>query len=164
MSDIKTYYNNEGPKGAQVVCELKLPDYHATPEAVAKYEKYGKRILWIDSNVVPGAFQMNSSWYFHPNKPEGEVVKDKTLPATQSHVHEDADEIVAFYGSDPEHPEELNGEIEFWIDGERYVFTKSVMVFLPAGMPHGPLFILKVDKPIFHYSVVTSKEYKFDGK
>ena len=98
-----------------MVCELKLPPYHATPEAVAKYEKYGKRILWIDSNVVPGSFQMNSSWYFHPNKPEGEVVVDKNLPATQSHVHEDADEIVAFYGSDPEHPEELNGEIEFWI-------------------------------------------------
>ena len=36
--------------------------------------------------------------------------------------------------------------------------------FLPAGMPHGPLFILKVDKPIFHYSVVTSREYSFEGK
>ena len=60
--------------------------------------------------------------------------------------------------------EELNGEIEFWIDGEKYIFTKSVMIFLPAGMPHGPLFILKVDKPIFHYSVVTSREYSFEGK
>ena len=164
MSD-KAYYNNEGPMGKYVVCDLKLPPVHSTPEAIEKYEKFGKRILWTDGNIVPGCFQMNASWYHHPNKPaEGVDAVDKNLSMTLSHVHENADEIVAFYGSDSENPSELNGEVEFWINGEKHIFTKSTMIFLPAGMPHGPLYILKVDKPIFHYSVVTESEYKFDGK
>ena len=55
MPDIKTYYNNEGPKGAQVVCELKLPPYHATPEAIAKYEE----VLKKDSSFEDAQFNLD---------------------------------------------------------------------------------------------------------
>lgn len=27
------------------------------------YNRFAKRILWIDNSVVDGAFQMNTSWY-----------------------------------------------------------------------------------------------------
>ena len=47
-----------------VVQELKAP---FSAEAAAAYAKFAKRILWIDEKVVPGAFQMNCSWYLKSN-------------------------------------------------------------------------------------------------
>jgi hypothetical protein len=33
------------------------------------------------------------------------------------------------------------------------------MIFVPAGVKHCPLYIKRVDRPIFHYTVVTSPLY-----
>jgi hypothetical protein len=33
------------------------------------------------------------------------------------------------------------------------------MLFIPAGMKHMPLRILRVDRPVFHFSVVTEPHY-----
>ena len=157
----KTYYNDEGEYGKYVVNTLQLPPAQADPKSVASYERYGKRILWIDSNVVPGSFQLNASWYFRPNLFLLEEGKDSGAKFLEPHVH-DVGEIVAFYGSDPENPHELNGEIIFYIGGEKHVFTKSCMVYLPAGLEHGPLFIQKADRPIFHFSCVMQSTYSAD--
>ena len=51
-------------------------------------ERFASRILWMDGEVCPGAFQMNTSWYSHV--PE----RDPIFP---EHVH-DADEVNAFFG------------------------------------------------------------------
>ncbi len=48
-----------------IVTDLKAPTF--TPGFAEKYARFAKRILWMDQNVVPGAFQMNVSWYLHPN-------------------------------------------------------------------------------------------------
>lgn len=136
--------------GNHIVTELKSPH---TPEQVAHYAQWATRILWMDQEVVDGAFQMNCAWYLRPPKvpmPE----------ATVSHVHE-ADEIIGFFGSNPESPNDLGGEIEIWLEDEQHILTKSCMIFVPAGMRHCPLKIRKVDRPIFHFSTVTSGQYKF---
>lgn len=156
----KTYYNDEGEMGKYVLNKLTLPAHQADPKIVEKYERYGKRILWMDSNAIPGAMQLNASWYYKPNMYLIDEAKEEGTSFLQAHKH-DVGEIVAFYGSDPEHPEELNGEIIFYIGGEKHVFTKSTMVWLPAGLEHGPLFIQKVDKPIFHFSCVMQNTYEF---
>ena len=155
----KIVYNTEGEWGNLVVQELKLPQTHMKPEVIEFYNNFGKRIHWIDTNVVPGAFQMNTSWYFQANK-------DLLLNATDSgitvnnepHVH-DSDEVLGFYGTDPENPSDLGGEVELMINGEMHVLTKSSLIFLPAGMPHCPLFLTRVDRPIFHFSIVMNPQY-----
>jgi len=128
-----------------VVTELKTPNFPA--EFVAAYKKFAKRILWMDKNVVPGAFQMNCSWYLKP-----------TTHAAQSHKH-DVDEIIGFFGSDSENPYDLGGEVEMWLEDEPFVLTRSALIFAPAGMNHCPLIIRRVDRPIFHFSVVKGGEY-----
>ena len=40
-----------------IVTDLKAPTF--TPGFAEKYARFAKRILWMDQNVVPGAFQMN---------------------------------------------------------------------------------------------------------
>jgi hypothetical protein len=59
------YDNNVGGEYAKnFVQELQEPGALATPEFKAMYQQFAKRILWLDSNVCEGAFQMNTAWYF----------------------------------------------------------------------------------------------------
>ena len=129
-----------------VVTELKMPESKKLIDA--EYSTYAKRILWLDDQVVEGAFHMNTAWY---------VKAAETLERTP-HVH-DSDEIIGFFGSDPDHPHDLGGEVEIWLDGEKHVLDRSVMIFVPAGMPHCPLVLTRVDRPIFHFTTVTGGQY-----
>lgn len=137
-----------GKYGHYIVQELSDPNT-GTPEFQEMYKKFSKRILWIDGKVVPGAFQMNTAWYH--SVPEWD-------PVFEGHAH-DSDELIGFFGSDPEDPYNLHAEIEVAIDGEKHLLTKSTLIFVPANMPHMPMRILKVDRPVFHFSVVTSPTY-----
>ena len=134
--------------GKYIVTELKTPEF--SPEAVAYYATYANRILWLDANVVEGAFQLNCSWYLAP-----------ATCFSDSHVH-DVDEIIGFFGSNPENQHNLNAEIEFWLEDAKHIVTKSCLIFVPAGMRHNPLILKRVDKPIFHFSTVATGMYRRD--
>jgi hypothetical protein len=129
-----------------VVTELQFPKERSSINPV--YARYANRILWMDENVVPGAFQVNASWYFKA----GNTLEDAP------HVH-DADEMLGFFGSDPDNPHDLGGEIEIWLEDEKQVITKSVMLFIPAGMKHCPLVLKRVDRPIFHFGTIPGNKY-----
>ena len=135
-----------------IVQELKDPNM-GTPEFQVMYKKFANRILWIDNNVVDGAFQMNTAWYF--DVPEKDPVFDE-------HVHE-YDELIGFYGSNPDDPYDLGADMEVTIDGDVHKLTRTSMIFLPANMAHMPLRILKVDRPVFHFSIVLNPEYTGGG-
>jgi hypothetical protein len=134
--------------GKYIVTNLKTPH---SKEHEASYAKWAKRVLWMDDNVVPGAFQMNCSWYLRPPT-------EKTDMQT-AHVHDD-EEIIGFFGSNPEKPYDLGAEIEFWIEDEMHIITTSALIFMPGGLKHCPLILRKVDSPIFHFSVLRNKYYK----
>ncbi len=117
------------------------------PEYRKIYEKFSHRQLWIDGNLVPGAFQMNTAWYTEA------PAKD---PIFAEHEHE-SEEIIGFFSGDP-NTRELDGELEVIIEGEHHKITKSTMIFVPSGLKHA-IRVLKVTRPIFHFSVVTSQTY-----
>ena len=110
--------NNEGRTGRFIIQELAQP-YTGTPEFQEIYRKFAKRILWIDDDVCPGAFQMNTAWYFAV--PERDPIFDE-------HVHE-YDELIGFFGSDPTDPYDLNAELEVTLDGETHRITRSSLIF-----------------------------------
>jgi hypothetical protein len=126
-----------------IVSELKKQ------ELVSGYATFATRILYMDDKIVPGAFQMNCSWYLRP-------------PATQKstpHTHE-CDEIIGFFGSNPDDPHDLGGEVEFWLEEEKYILTRTSMIFVPKGMQHCPLRVRRVDRPLFHFTVLNAGEYR----
>ncbi len=131
-----------------IVSQLK-PDLF-DKEFNERYSRWAKRLLWLDNSVVEGAFQMNCSWYMKPS--------DQSTPQGNGHTH-DCDEILGFFGSNPDDPYDLGGEVEFWLEDEKHIITKSSMVFIPKGMKHCPLIIRRVDRPIFHFSTVTDGTY-----
>ena len=136
----------ESKYGKYVVTELKMPE--EKQKIAADYAKYATRILWLDENVVEGAFHMNTAWY----------LKAAATLEDVPHVH-DTDEIIGFFGNDHENPHDLGGEVEIWLEDEKQVITKSAMVFVPAGMKHCPLVLKRVDRPIFHFTTVPGKQY-----
>jgi hypothetical protein len=141
--------NNGGEYGKYFVQNLQQPADMGSPEFTALYNKFAKRVLWMDGNVVPGAFQMNTAWYF--------AVPERD-PIFTEHSHP-YDELIGFYGSDPENPYDLGGVIEFSLNGEAHRLTRSTMIFLPGGSTHNPMRILEVNRPIFHFSIVMNPEY-----
>ena len=143
--------NNEGEFGKYVVQTLQPPPI--PPEFQAIYKQWGNRLLWMDSNVVPGAFQMNMTWYH--SAPDF-----RPLPKHDEHSH-DFDELVGFIGSNPEDPYDLGGVIEIGINGELHRLTKSSLIFMPAGMKHLPLSIISLERPILHFSISMNPEYSY---
>ena len=142
--------NNESGKYAELIVQ-NASGAPTMPHDFKKiYDGFAERIVWIDDKAAPGSFQMNTAWY--------SAVPDRD-PIFEEHVHDDYGELVGFLGSDPDDPEDLGGRIEFTIGGEPHLLTKSSIIFLPPGVPHNPMRILEVDRPILHFSVVNNTTY-----
>lgn len=144
--------NSSGQYAANFVQHSPGPGMDADFKRI--YDKFARRILWMDGEVVPGAFQMNTAWY--------SAVPERD-PIFTEHVHDDADELIGFFSSDPENPYDLGGEIEYTVGGEAHLLTRTTMIFVPAGLVHNPMRILRVDRPIFHFSVVTKTRYESES-
>jgi hypothetical protein len=117
-------------------------------------DKEGTRLLALDDKIRKGAFYMELAWFW-PGKWPATKGEEGVIKA---HKH-DFDETVAFVGTDPKDPYALNGEIEFWVDGKKNVLDRSFVAFLPAGTVHGPIFWLKLDKPVFHFTSGMGRDY-----
>jgi hypothetical protein len=108
------------------------------------------RVMYLDSEVIKGAFYVESVWFWPTDK------KDKASP--EPHTHE-YDEVLAFVGTNWENPNDLGAIIELWIDGERNLMNQTFLAFIPAGIVHNPLNILKITRPVFHFAMGTGKTY-----
>lgn len=134
--------------GKLIVSELKKNIVEApwSPPNMQPAQK-GKtgRVLWLDNETVPGAFYMECVWVY-PRKVNSEN------RGTKAHVH-DYDEVLAFFGTDPDNPHDLGAEADFWIEDEKHTFTKSCLIFVPKGIRHSPLRFNYVDRRLFHFTL-----------
>ena len=73
------------------------------------------------------------------------------------HTH-NFQEFIAWYGGNPDDPDDFGGEVEFYFgeELEKHVFTKPTIVSLPPGLPHCPLEITRVDRPIIQIEMMLS--------
>ena len=65
-------------------------------------------------------------------------------------------EILAWYGGNPDDPEDFGAEVILYIgeELEKHVFTKPTIVSLPEGLVHCPLEITRVDSPIIQIEMM----------
>ena len=107
------------------------------------------RLAYLDGEVIEGGFYTENVWFYEGNEDI----------AVYPHTH-DFDEALAFFGSNPEEPIDLCGEIELWLDDEKHILHKSCLIFIPKGLKHCPLIIRRVDRPIFSYSTGANSLYQ----
>ena len=100
---------------------------------------------YLNDDKVKGSFFMMNTWTLSMNG-------TKPVQLELAHTH-DYDEILGFMGSDVNNVTELGGKIEIWLEDEKYIITKSFMVFIPKGMKHCPIIIKEVDRPFLGYAV-----------
>ena len=122
-----------------------------------------EHVIWMDGEVIPHAFYAELTWqwpdFMKDQRPK--IVKPEELakmPGIQPHTH-DFTEILTYFGTNLDDPNDLGGEIEFWLEDEKFVLTKSFIAYIPAGMKHCPLKVLRMDAPMFHYTVGPGRKY-----
>ncbi|MBN2418398.1 MAG: hypothetical protein JXL81_03355 [Deltaproteobacteria bacterium] len=119
------------------------------PEAPEGFIKF---LVYLDGKRLKGAPYAEAIWFCTTND---------TGPAP--HSHDDFDEFIGFIGGDPEHPEELNAEVHFYVEDEKISITKSCLVYIPRGLKHSPIFVPRLDRPIFHFSGGNGGDYARKG-
>ncbi len=127
--------------------DLKLPSYRREGRDIATAQR--TPMVYLDDEVIKGAFYVECVWFW-----EG---SDKS--EVEAHTHP-FDEVITFFGSNPDDPHDLCGEVELWLEDEKHILTKSCLVFVPKGMKHCPLIIRRVDRPIFHFTAGPASIYK----
>lgn len=134
------------------------------------YHRGLEHVVWTDAKVIPGAFYSEMVWqwpsHFPNQRPRPVLTPEQIEEAKKkpggnglpAHAHP-FPELISFFGTDTDHPEELNGEVELWVEDEKYVFNKSFVLYVPANVLHCPLKILRMDKPFFHYTIGPGGDY-----
>jgi hypothetical protein len=116
------------------------------PDRVARLA----HIVKLDNDIIPGSFHMGFVWALGASTQKQEL---------EAHVH-DFNEVLGWLGTDWKNPHDLGGEVEFWIEDEKYILKNSCIIFIPKGVKHCPLKDLKVDRPFIHFGVITKKNFK----
>jgi len=79
-----------------------------------------------------------------------ELVWIRDMPSPNPHIHEhvhDHDEILLYWGGDFKQPQVLGGEITFYLGGQPVTFNTTTGIYIPRGVPHGPLIWNKFEFP-----------------
>jgi ferredoxin len=79
--------------------------------------------------------------------------KIRSLP----HIH-DALETYIFIGTDPDHPEDLGGTIQFWIGegagAKKIVINKPTTLLIPPNTVHLPMYVSELHNPIITTAIL----------
>lgn len=128
------------------------------------YRRGLEHVIWMDSEVIPGAFYAECTWQWPSSMPGQRPVmmtpeQAKKWPGIKPHSHPFT-ELFCYFGTNMNDPSDLGGEIEFWLEDEKFVLTKSFMCYIPAGVKHCPLVIHRMDAPMFHLTVGSGSKYE----
>lgn len=142
--------------GKYIVTELKRNLVRPAWNKAEKKPEEGMSVLYLDSEVLDGAFYVAGSWYW-PRQIPPVPLADRPNPV-KPHQH-DFDEVLALFGTNRDDPHDLGGELEVWLGGEKHIVTKSCIIFIPKGLIHGPIGFNRIDRPIFHFGCGPSQMY-----
>lgn len=79
---------------------------------------------------------------------------DEVEPSIGEMRHEKYNEIVLHIGGNPDNPEDLGADMEFGLGGELFSLNTSFGVYIPRGVPHGPLNFKTCRKPYIEMAIM----------
>ncbi|MCX8032736.1 MAG: hypothetical protein N3B14_05035 [Thermoleophilia bacterium] len=119
-----------------------------TPEQRRQLAAQGKRISmehvhWIDHDVIPGAYYGETTWIWPPDYPNQVTWEDLAklgyqTPTMFPHVH-DFPELLSWWGTDPDDPSKTD-PTAIQMGDEIIPLPSSWVAYVPAGLPHMPVF------------------------
>jgi hypothetical protein len=151
-----------------------------TPKQRDQLATEGKRIsmehvLWIDADVIPGAYYGEATWIWPADYPDQisweELVKrGMPAPGMYPHVH-NFPELLSWWGTDPANPEDTNS-MAMLMGDEIIPLESSWVAYIPANLPHMPTRATgtkKTPRPVCHWvsgpgGVYTREHSEKEGK
>jgi len=130
--------------------------------------KYGKYIISKDIyKVIPdytGTSLLSHSGEIKADVSMGYHCVTKPILFDETHSHPNA-EILCFIGGNPRDITDFGAEVEISLgpEHEKHVITQTSCVSIPANLPHCPLDIKKVTKPIVFLEISLIRSYKAQG-
>lgn len=106
-------------------------------------------LMSADESVQKGFFTVDCSWLWSGTA---------RGPVGESHTH-DFSQVIGFIGGHPGDPQDLAGEISIWLGGNKETRTRNCLIFVPAGVAHGPLLFTKVTRPVFFITIAMIGKY-----
>ncbi len=106
-------------------------------------------LMSVDGEIIKDMFYVDCVWLWHGSSSE---------KVEEPHIH-DFPEVIAFIGSDRDHPQDLGGQITIWLDGVKHVLEKTCLIFVPAGARHCPVVFNRIDKPVFFATISPTTKY-----
>jgi hypothetical protein len=103
----------------------------------------GPVMLYMCNDLIPDVnIYVDYLWIFGVPKPH-----------ILEHQH-NFDEVVLHISADPYHFEDLGAEMQFIVDGQPLDFNSTTAVYIPKGIPHGPLTWKSVSKTHLQMPIV----------
>jgi hypothetical protein len=150
--------------GIVLACFLSAWGPAAPPQASkADGTKYGKYVVTDLFKKIE--YYTGSSYVAHNGELGGNItmayhcmVKPKLFD--MSHAH-DFQEVLCFIGGNPLDITDFGAEVEIELgaEHEKHVITKTSCVSIPPNLPHCPLNIKRVDKPIVFLEISNTPTY-----
>ena len=99
-------------------------------------------MTYMSGAQIPGVnFYIEFGWTF------GMPVSKIAGSGMPEMVHKKFDEIVLHVGGDPQNPEDLGGDLEFYVGGQPLNINTTSALYIPRGLNHGPLRLKEYRKP-----------------
>jgi hypothetical protein len=140
---------SEGKYGKYIISEPRVENVAYHPVKDVRGVTFPDEI-YLDGEILEGApVVVDIGWCFQIPEPD---------PVEWAHTH-DFDEVLCFIGTDPEHPHDLGGEIEFHIGDEKHTFDATTTIYIPKGLSHCPFIHKRVDRPFLLVVFALAKHY-----
>jgi hypothetical protein len=106
-------------------------------------------LMTADESVLEGFFTVDCAWLW-----SGAAAAPAGGPHTHAFSH-----VIGLIGGHPADPHDLGGEVTVRLDGHQETFTRSVLIFVPAGIVHGPFLFSRIERPVFFITVAMTGQY-----
>lgn len=126
----------------------KYDKYVAHPPHLRMQMKADKSTIFDGLWVAPQLINYNFT-FGH------QIVRKPFKGDNPAHTH-NFHEVLAWYGTNPNDPDDFGGEVVFYLgeELEKHIFTKPTVLSLPPGFVHCPMEITRVDRPIIQIEMM----------
>ena len=83
---------------------------------------------------------------------------------SQPHQHE-FPQYLHFFSTNPNDARDFDAEIEMTLgeEAEKHIITSPTAVYVPAGLPHGPVNFARITKPVLFIDIALTASYSRIG-
>ncbi len=111
-------------------------------------------MTYVGKEQIPEAgLHVDLGWIYQVPQPD----------AQESEQVLDYDQLLVHIGMDPDTPQNLGATVEFYLGGQRIVFNTTTAIYIPKGIPYGPLTWKEVVRPHLQMSIVFGSSDPYGG-